>query len=108
MVRHVCDRVIVMYLGRIMEEGPTEAVFASPAHPYTRALLSATPRLDPSRRTRRILLAGEPPSPAAPPSGCVFRTRCPHALPRCAEVVPDLIEWSSRARVACLRLGEIA
>ena len=89
-VRHLCDRIVVMYLGRVMEEGPTEAVFAAPRHPYTAALLSAAPSLDLSRRRTRILLRGEPPSPVAPPSGCVFRTRCPYALPACAEAVPAL------------------
>jgi peptide/nickel transport system ATP-binding protein len=107
-VRHLCDRVMVMYLGRVMEEGPVSDIFAAPAHPYTRALLSATPRLDPARRTRRILLTGEPPSPSAPPSGCVFRTRCPHAIPRCAEDVPDLRELGGARRVACVRAEELA
>jgi len=105
-VRHLCDRVVVMYLGRVMEEGAAEAVFRRAAHPYTRALLSATPRLDGARRTRRILLPGDPPSPADPPSGCVFRTRCAHAAPRCAEGVPALREFDGR-RVACVRAEEI-
>ena len=89
-VRHLCDRVVVMYLGRVMEEGPTAAVFAAPRHPYTAALLSAAPSIDPARRRQRILLRGEPPSSVDPPSGCVFRTRCPYALPACAESVPKL------------------
>ena len=80
MVRSLCDRVIVLYLGRIMEEGPAAEVLADPRHPYTRALLSAVPSLDPARRRTRILLQGDPPSPADPPSGCVFRTRCPWAI----------------------------
>ena len=101
-VRHLCDRVAVMYLGRVMEEGPAETLFAAPAHPYTRALLSATPRLDPARRTTRILLPGEPPSPANPPSGCVFRTRCAHAVAACADEVPELRPWGA-GRVACIR-----
>ncbi|MBI1774113.1 MAG: ATP-binding cassette domain-containing protein [Proteobacteria bacterium] len=102
-VRHLCDRVMVMYLGRVMEEGPTREVFARPRHPYTRALLSAAPSLDPSRRGRRLLLKGEPPSPADPPSGCVFRTRCPHALPACAETVPALRPEAMGHRAACIR-----
>ncbi|WP_426954836.1 ABC transporter ATP-binding protein [Muricoccus radiodurans] len=108
-VRHLCDRVMVMYLGRVMEEGPSEAVFANPSHPYTRALLSATPRLDPARRTARILLAGDPPSPANPPSGCVFRTRCAYALPACGQDIPALRPFGAPGqRVACIRAEEIA
>jgi peptide/nickel transport system ATP-binding protein len=89
--------VVVLYLGRIMEEGPVARVFAAPRHPYTRALLSAVPNLDPMLRQARLLLRGDPPSPADPPSGCVFRTRCPVAMPACAESVPPL-----RNGVACL------
>jgi peptide/nickel transport system ATP-binding protein len=83
-------------------------VFARPSHPYTRALLSATPMLDPARRLTREILPGEPPSPSDPPSGCVFRTRCRHARPECAEAVPPLREFGSVAhRVACIRADEI-
>jgi oligopeptide/dipeptide ABC transporter ATP-binding protein len=106
-VRHLCDRVAVMYLGRIMEEGPVSAVFARPLHPYTRALLSATPMLDPAKRALRIILPGDPPSPTDPPSGCVFRTRCAHAQPRCAESVPALRPFGDQ-RVACIRAEEIS
>jgi peptide/nickel transport system ATP-binding protein len=107
-VRHLCDRVVVMYLGRVMEEGPVATVFARPSHPYTRALLSATPMLDPARRIAREILPGEPPSPSDPPSGCVFRTRCRHARPACAEAVPPLREFAGPAhRVACIRAEEI-
>jgi oligopeptide/dipeptide ABC transporter ATP-binding protein len=103
-VRHLCDRVVVMYLGRVMEEGPTAAVFAAPRHPYTAALLSAAPSLDITRRRTRILLRGEPPSPVAPPSGCVFRTRCPYALPACAEAVPALRPFGGPGQYkACIR-----
>ncbi|HUZ65654.1 MAG TPA: oligopeptide/dipeptide ABC transporter ATP-binding protein [Acetobacteraceae bacterium] len=102
-VRHVCDRVVVLYLGRVMEEGPVEAVFAAPRHPYTAALLSAAPSLDPARRRNRILLPGEPPNPAEPPSGCVFRTRCPHVLPACAEARPALRPAEGSHRSACIR-----
>ncbi len=107
-VRHLCDRVVVMYLGRIMEEGSVETVFRAPAHPYTRALLSATPRIDPTRRAKRILLQGDPPSPSNPPSGCAFRTRCAHATAACAEVVPELRPLGGERQVACIRAEEIA
>jgi oligopeptide/dipeptide ABC transporter ATP-binding protein len=103
-VRHLCDRVVVMYLGRVVEEGPTAEVFAHPRHPYTAALLSAAPSLDPARRRRRILLRGDPPSPANPPAGCVFHTRCPFAVPACAQTVPELRQVSgSGHRKACIR-----
>jgi oligopeptide/dipeptide ABC transporter ATP-binding protein len=103
-VRSVCDHVAVMYLGRIMEEGPTAKVFAAPRHPYTIALLSAVPSLDRSRRRTRITLSGEPPSPADPPSGCVFRTRCRFALPECAAAVPELrMVAGDTHRSACIR-----
>ncbi|MGE0223641.1 MAG: ABC transporter ATP-binding protein [Acetobacteraceae bacterium] len=98
-VRSLCDRVAVLYLGRVMEEGPVRAVFEAPRHPYTRALLSAVPSLDATRRRTRILLAGDPPSPSDPPSGCVFRTRCPMAIAACAQTVPPL-----RDGVACIRV----
>jgi oligopeptide/dipeptide ABC transporter ATP-binding protein len=107
-VRHLCDRVVVMYLGRVMEEGPAERIFAEAAHPYTRALISATPRLDPARRAKRILLPGDPPSPSDPPSGCVFRTRCAHAIEACAGAVPELRPFGEDRRVACIRAEELA
>ena len=108
-VRHLCDRVMVMYLGRVMEEGPAGAVFSRPAHPYTRALLSATPRLDPKHRVKRILLAGDPPSPSSPPSGCVFRTRCAHAVAACAGDVPALRPFGNPGQaVACIRAEALA
>ena len=90
-IRHVSDRIAVMYLGRLVEIGPADAVFDAPAHPYTRALLSAVPQVDPARRRERILLAGEMPDPASPPSGCTFRTRCPQAQARCAQEQPGLV-----------------
>jgi oligopeptide/dipeptide ABC transporter ATP-binding protein len=106
-VRHLCGRVLVMYLGRVMEEGPAEEVFSRPRHPYTRALLSATPRLRLAQRQQRILLPGDPPSPADPPSGCVFRTRCAHAVADCAALVPALEPAGGERRVACIRADEI-
>ena len=89
-VRHVADRVAVMYLGRIIETGPTEAVFDSPEHPYTAALMSAAPKLHAEQRGERILLTGEVPSPLNPPSGCRFRTRCAHATDICAQQRPSV------------------
>ncbi len=106
-VEYLCDRVVVMYLGRVMEVAPTEALFAQPAHPYTRALLSASPLPDPTAAAPRVAVVGEPPSPLAPPSGCVFRTRCPHAVPACAEQVPELRAQAPGRQVACLRAEEL-
>ncbi len=105
-VEHLCARVVVLYLGRVMETGPVAEVFAAPRHPYTRALLDAKPVIEPERRRARMVLSGEPPSPVSPPSGCVFRTRCPHAIARCAEVAPTL-EGEGHA-AACIRQGELA
>lgn len=102
-VRHISDRVAVMYLGRIMEQGPAERVFTEPAHPYTEALLAAVPLPHPvrQRQRRRILLSGGIPSPLAPPSGCVFRTRCPHVMPICSEEVPVAQEIPGGGVAAC-------
>ncbi|MGV9382283.1 ABC transporter ATP-binding protein [Nonomuraea sp. NPDC003707] len=100
-VRHLCDRVAIMYLGRIVEEGERAEIFARPAHPYTKALISAVPISCPSQRgeRRRIVLAGDVPSPADPPSGCRFRTRCWKARERCAVEEPALT--GAGHRVAC-------
>ena len=87
-VRHICDRVTVLYLGKVMESGPTEEIYNNPRHPYTQALLSATPKRHPDQVKERMLLKGEIPSARNPPSGCPFRTRCPFAQPICAEPPP--------------------
>jgi peptide/nickel transport system ATP-binding protein len=102
-VEYLCDRVIVMYLGRIMESAPARSLYTAPRHPYTRALLSAAPVPDPTVRRERILLQGDIPSPINPPSGCVFRTRCPHAIPDCATAVPALREIAPGHAKACIR-----
>ena len=93
-VRHMLhgpqDEVLVMYLGRVVERGGRDAVFGSPRHPYTEALLSATPTVDAAQRRQRIVLQGELPSPIHPPPGCAFHTRCPIAEPRCRSQAPEL------------------
>ncbi|MCY3777758.1 MAG: ATP-binding cassette domain-containing protein [Candidatus Aminicenantes bacterium] len=101
-VRHVSDRVAVMYLGRIMETAPTETLFTSPGHPYTAALLDAIPRPDPRVRNRsRIKLGGVVPSPRNPPSGCPFHPRCVHARDRCRNDLPELEQIASGHQVRC-------
>jgi len=102
-VEHISDRVIVMYLGRIMEIAPTRTLYTAPNHPYTKALLSAVPAPDPDERRERIILTGDIPSPINPPSGCVFRTRCPMAIEDCGKVVPPLKEVSPGQFSACIR-----
>jgi oligopeptide/dipeptide ABC transporter ATP-binding protein len=102
-VEYLSHKVIVMYLGRIMEIAPSKELYRNPIHPYTEALLSAIPIPDPDARRDRIILKGETPSPIEPPSGCVFRTRCPIATPDCAKVVPPLEEVSADHYKACIR-----
>ena len=100
-VRYLSDRICVMFLGKVCEIGPTESVYSHPLHPYTRFLLDAIPLPDPSLRGRELrLLEGEPPSPTDPPTGCCFRTRCPHAQSRCAREAP-MLRAIGEAEVAC-------
>jgi dipeptide transport system ATP-binding protein len=99
-VRHIADEVMVVYLGQAVEIGSREAIFSAPQHPYTRALLAATPSADPNARRERVLLRGEPPSPIAPPPGCSFNPRCPLAFDRCRKEKPPL-ELKQGRQVAC-------
>ena len=100
-VEHICDRVIVMYLGKVMEIADADALYARPAHPYTQALLSAVPVPDPSRKRLRVALKGDMPSPVNPPSGCVFRTRCPRAEDICAVTAPPMRDIAPGHVSAC-------
>jgi oligopeptide transport system ATP-binding protein len=108
-VRHISHRILVLYLGRMMELTGRDALYRTPRHPYTKALIAAVPIPDPKleRRRRRIVLTGELPSPLEPPSGCVFRTRCPLAIEPCARQVPPLEQIAPGHQVACHRWREV-
>ncbi len=108
-VRHISDRIAVMYLGRIVETGDSADVCDKPLHPYTRALMSAVPQPDPilSRANKRIVLSGDIPGPLNIPSGCPFRTRCPYAAPQCRDQMPELKEVEKGRFAACHRINEI-
>ncbi len=99
-VQHIADRVVIMYLGRIVESAPTDALFAGPNHPYARALFAEIPRVQVGRRTFHPI-KGEIPSPLNPPAGCHFHPRCPHAMPRCSQAAPPLREIAPAHLSAC-------
>jgi oligopeptide/dipeptide ABC transporter ATP-binding protein len=99
-VKYIADRILVMYLGKLVESGPVETVFEQPLHPYTQALLSAIPKVDPNVRQKRLLLEGEVPSPINPPSGCRFHSRCPKVVSICREKEPELRRLG-QGQVAC-------
>ena len=107
-VEYLCDDVVVMYLGRVMERGPSRQVYARPRHPYTKALLATAPVPDPTRKRTHVPLQGDIPSPINPPSGCVFRTRCPVAIEACAQVIPPVEHIGGNHHVACIRHGELS
>lgn len=100
-VEYLCDRILVMYLGKVIEEAPFEPLYQTPRHPYTQALLSAAPVSDPLRDKKRILLKGDVPSPINPPSGCRFHTRCPECMEICSKVEPEFVTMLEGHRVAC-------
>jgi len=102
-VRYISDHVMVMYLGKVVEHGPSEALFANPAHPYTRALLASMPSLDPENRTRSAPIAGDPPSPIDPPQACRFHPRCALARPSCSAINPALFDAGPEHVAACHR-----
>jgi peptide/nickel transport system ATP-binding protein len=99
-VRHISDRVVIMYLGRVVESGPTDALFAAPNHPYTQALLANVPTLE-GRKKSFAVIKGEIPSPIDPPAGCHFHPRCPHAMARCGAERPALREIAPGRMAAC-------
>ena len=106
-VKHMADRVAVMYLGQIVEIAPKDVLFSEPRHPYTRTLLTAIPRPDPHRHSTRQLPGGDVPSPMNPPSGCRFHTRCPFVVDRCRQEMPLLRKWSDGHFTACHRAEEL-
>ncbi|MFC1669438.1 ABC transporter ATP-binding protein [Spirochaetota bacterium] len=94
-VKHISDRIAVMYLGKIVEFAESNSIYENPLHPYTKALISSIPRPNPARKEKRVVLEGDVPSPVNPPSGCTFHTRCPHAKEKCSKEVPPLINYST-------------
>jgi dipeptide transport system ATP-binding protein len=106
-VELIADEVLVMYLGKVVERAPKKLLFATPRHPYTQALLASTPRIDARARQQRQVLSGELPSPLAPPSGCAFHKRCPHAVAKCSVETPVLEDLGGGQHVACLRVHEL-
>jgi oligopeptide transport system ATP-binding protein len=108
-VKHISDRIAVMYLGKIVELGPAANVFEHPLHPYSKALVSAVPIPDPAREKKRerIILSGDPPSPMNPPGGCPFHPRCPWAVADCARIEPALENFDETRQVSCIRMREI-
>ncbi len=109
-VKHLSDRIAVMYLGKIVELGTADQVLGSPLHPYTKALVSAVPVPDPARESRRqrLVLPGDPPSPMNPPVGCPFHPRCPYMIEACKAQVPPLADWGENHSAACIRVPEIS
>ena len=103
-VEHLCQRIVVMYLGRVVESGPARDLCRAPKHPYTQALLSAVPVVDPDSKRQRIVLGGDVPSPISPPSGCPFHPRCPVAEARCQSERPELLPTGEARSVACHRV----
>jgi len=108
-VKHISDRIAVMYLGKIVELGEARSVLEKPLHPYTKALISAVPIVDPrhERGRKRIVLLGDPPSPMNPPIGCRFHPRCPYMIEACKAEVPPLVDWGANHFAACIRVPEI-
>lgn len=107
-VEYLCDQTVVMYLGRVVESGPTRELYGNACHPYTQALVSAIPAPRPGKVVRQEVLSGEIPSSIHPPSGCVFRSRCPHAVEACAEAVPEPVQLSDQHESHCLRVHELS
>ena len=108
-VKHISDRIVVMYLGKIVELGDARTVLEKPLHPYTKALISAVPIADPAREhaRKRIVLPGDPPSPINPPIGCRFHPRCPYMIEACKAQVPPLVDWGENHFAACIRVPEL-
>ena len=106
-VEYLCDDLVVLYLGKIVESGTAKEVYSNPQHPYTRALLSAVPIPDPRANIDREILKGDIPSPLSPPPGCVFQTRCKFADAKCLEATPPTVNINKGHSAACLKLGEL-